>query len=62
MNEVFVIEKMVIEGFWELVSDVFFVSEKEATDKCLSYMDYMKNHNKPFCARVKKLEVFSSKR
>lgn len=35
MNEVFVIEKMVVIGVWELMSNIFYTEEKEALDVCL---------------------------
>ena len=33
MNEVFVIEKMVVVGVWELLSNIFFADEKAAIDE-----------------------------
>lgn len=58
MTEVFIIEKMVVVGVWELISPIFYTSEKEAVDKCLSIMKYMQqNKDKNFSARVTKLTL-----
>ena len=38
MNEVFVIEKMVVIGVWELMSSTFYTDENKALDDCLNIM------------------------
>ena len=55
MNEVFVIEKMVVVGLWELMSDTFFTDEKKALDVCLDVTLKMQKMDKSFSARVTKL-------
>jgi hypothetical protein len=56
MNEVFVIEKMVVIGVWELLSNIFFTDEKAAIDECLSITERMQKVDKEFCARVTTLK------
>ena len=41
MNEVFVIEKMVVIGVWELLSSTFYTDEGKAIDVCLDVMKTM---------------------
>ena len=56
MNEVFVIEKMVVVGVWELLSNIFFTDEKAAINECLSLTKKMQEIDKSFCARVTTLK------
>lgn len=57
MTEVYVIEKMVVIGIWELLSDIFFTDEEEAIDYCLGITDKMLKIDKNFTARVTKLKI-----
>ena len=57
MNKVFVIEKMVAVGFWELMSNAFWTDEKEATLQCLHVIKSMRKIDPGFCARVTKLKT-----
>lgn len=57
MNEVFVIEKMVVIGVWELMSSTFYTDENKALDDCLDIMKKMQNVDKNFAARVTKLVI-----
>lgn len=57
MNEVFVIERMVVVGVWELMSSTFYTDEKKALDDCLNIMKEMQNVDKNFAARVTKLVI-----
>lgn len=57
MKEVFVIEKMVTLGFWELFSDKFYTDELKAIDDCIALMKKMQQTNPNFAARVTKLEL-----
>lgn len=56
MNEVFVIEKMVVVGVWELLSNIFFTDERAAVDECLSLTKKMQERDKSFRARVTTLK------
>lgn len=55
MDEVFVIEKMVVIGVWELMSNIFYTDEKEALDVCLDVTLKMQKIDKDFSARVTKI-------
>lgn len=55
MNEIFVIEKMVVVGVWELMSNIFYTDEKEALDNCFDITLKMQKIDKGFRARVTKL-------
>lgn len=57
MKEVFVIEKLITFGFWELLSDKFYTDELKATDDCIDLMKKMQQTNPNFAARVTKLEL-----
>lgn len=57
MNEVFVIEKMVVIGVWELLSSTFYTDEGKAIDVCLDVMKKMQKTDKSFAARVTKLVI-----
>ena len=57
MKEVFVIEKLVTFGFWELFSDKFYTDERKAIDDCIDLMKKMQQTNQNFAARVTKLEL-----
>lgn len=57
MNEVFVIEKMVVIGVWELMSSTFYTDENKALDDCLNIMKEMQKVDKNFAARVTKLVI-----
>ena len=57
MKEVFVIEKMVVIGVWELLSNTFYTDEKKALDDCLDIMHRIHEKDKTFCARVTKLQA-----
>ena len=56
MKEVFVIEKLVAIGFWELLSDKFYTDERKAIDDCLDLMKKIQQINPNLAARVTKLE------
>ena len=56
MKEIFIIEKMVVIGVWELFSNTFYTDEKKALDECLSIMKRMQEIDENFCARVTKLQ------
>lgn len=55
MDEVFVIERMVVIGVWELMSPVFYTDEKEAQNVCSDNISKMRKINKGFNARVTKI-------
>lgn len=57
MNEIFVIEKMVVIGIWELLSDIFYTDEKAALDECFSLTKKMQERDKSFCTRVTTLKL-----
>jgi hypothetical protein len=57
MKEVFVIEKLVTVGFWELFSDKFYTDERKAIDDCIDLMKKIQQINPNFAARVTKLEL-----
>ena len=57
MGDIFVIEKMVVIGIWELMSNTYYTDEKVALDICLNIMKTMQKTDKNFCARVTKLEA-----
>lgn len=56
MEEIYVIERMISIGIWELFSDGFYTNEKEALDACLKLIHKMHHIDKNFVARVKKLK------
>ena len=55
MNEVFIIERMIAPGIWELASNTFHTTEKEALSDCIQLMKLMQQTDKGACARVTKL-------
>ena len=55
MNEVYVIEKIVVVGIWELATDKFYTDEKEALNECENLTAAMQKYDQSFRARVKKL-------
>ena len=57
MTEVFIIEKMIVLGVWEILSNVAYKDERTALDKCESIIKYMQNTDKNFAARVTKLLI-----
>ena len=57
MTEVFVIERMIGPGVWELMSDRAFTDEVAANDVCLSCVKRMRKTDKWFTARVTKLQI-----
>jgi len=57
MGDIFVIEKMVVIGVWELMSNTYYTDEKVALDNCLHIIKTMQKTDKNFCARVTKLEA-----
>lgn len=57
MTEVFVIEKMVVLGVWERLSNVVYKNEGTAIDQCESIIKYMQKTDKSFTARVTKLLI-----
>ena len=57
MNKVFVIERMFIDGVWELLSHTFYTDEKIATNEALSLMETMNKANKTFILRVTTLNL-----
>ena len=60
MNEVFVLERMLTPGVWELVYDEFYPDNQSALDAQSSYdtkmREVFKKINKPLFTRVKKLK------
>ena len=52
MKEIFVLEKMVALGMWELMSDTFFTDKREALDVSIDIMNKMKDRDKNFAVRV----------
>lgn len=61
MNEVFIIERMVAPGIWELASDAFYISEKEALTACIQLMKIMHKTGKGVCARITTLTNIKNK-
>lgn len=57
MEEIFVIERMIVVGVWELFSETFYTDERKALDDCLDIMKTMQKTDKNFAARVKKLKI-----
>ena len=57
MTEVFVIEKMVVLGVWELLSNKAYKNKGTALDNCERVMKYMQKSDKNFAARVTKLLI-----
>ena len=57
MKEVFVIERELAPGIWEVVGEEAYSTEKRAIDICLSMTDTMKKYNKKFIGKVKKLKI-----
>lgn len=57
MDEIFVIERMLVVGVWELFSETFYTDEKKALDDCLGIMKMMQEKDKKFVARVTKLKI-----
>jgi len=55
MDDLFVVEREVMPGVWELVNDVFYSDKKDAIDAALTYMDLT---NKQTPARYKKLTMY----
>lgn len=57
MTEVFIIEKMIVLGVWEILSNVAYKDERTALDMCESIIKYMQKTDKNFTARVTKLLI-----
>lgn len=57
MTEVFVIEKMIAVGIWELLSNKAYKNERKALDDCEHVIKFMQKTNKNFAARVTKLLI-----
>lgn len=57
MTEVFIIEKMIELGVWEILSNVAYKNEGTAIDKCQLIIKYMQKNDKNFVARVTKLLI-----
>lgn len=53
--EIFIIEKMVVVGVWELFSNIYFTNEKQALDYCIDVTLKMQKIDSNFAARVTKL-------
>lgn len=57
MKEVYVLERMLAPGVWELINQVFYTEKKEALKDLLSYMESMKKMDKDPAARVTTLKL-----
>lgn len=57
MSEIFVIERMIVVGVWELFSDRFYTDKKKALDDCLGIVKIMQEKDKTFAARVTTLKI-----
>ena len=57
MIEVFIIEKMVAPGIWELLSDIAYLNKSTALTECESATKVMQKIDKNFTARVSKLKI-----
>lgn len=58
MREIFVIERLVLDGIWEIAIPTFYPDERAAINECLDMIRKMKKVDTTFCARVKKLTTF----
>ena len=57
MNKIFVIERMIAPGIWELLSETFYLDKKEAQDDCSDIVKFKRKTNTGFAARVTELEI-----
>ena len=55
MREIFVLERMVALGVWELMSDTFYTDEREALDVSIDVMKKGQEYDKNFAVRVTKM-------
>lgn len=58
MKEIFVIERLVLDGIWEIAIPTFYTDERTAVNECLDMIKKMRKVNATFCARIKKLNHF----
>ena len=61
MKEIFVIERLVLDGIWEIAIPTFYTDERTAINECLDITRKMQKMDTTFCARVKKLNYFQPK-
>lgn len=59
MNDVYIIEKMVVLGVWELMSNIYYTDHKEALDECIDLTNIMRKKDDKFVARVVKMEKYN---
>ena len=57
MKEVYILERSLAPGVWELVNTVFYTDRKEALKDLLHYMEGMKSLKKDPTARVTTLKL-----
>ena len=57
MKEVFVIERLVADGYWELMSDKAYADEQKALEDCCYFIKELQKKDKYANARVKKLII-----
>lgn len=55
MRKIFVLERMVALGVWELMSDTFYTDEREALDVSIDVMKKGQEYDKNFAVRVTKM-------
>lgn len=58
MKEIFIIERLVLDGIWELAIPTFYPDETTAKKDCIDMISKMQKVDTTFCARVKKLNYF----
>ena len=61
MKEIFIIERLVLDGIWELAIPTFYPDETTAQKDCFDMIRKMRKVDTTFCARVKKLNYFRPK-
>jgi hypothetical protein len=57
MVEVFIIERMIAPGIWELLSDTAYLNKSTALTECEFAIKTMQKTDKNFAARVSKLKI-----
>lgn len=57
MKEVFVIERFVADGYWELMSDKAYMDKQQALEDCCFFIKELQKRDKHANARVKKLII-----
>lgn len=60
MSDVYIIEKMVVVGIWELACDTYYFDKKTALNDCEALTRQMLTKTKLFVARVKQLKPTNS--